>query len=102
MSFSALSFVSHMAHHITSYQYRFQIVESHILFFPYLKSKLYNFNTPLTFIFTSFQTTFDAPAGTAPFALDMGSMGKGQVWLVPCHFVFTYWHVLSIILNHVK
>lgn len=30
---------------------------------------------------TWYKTTFDAPAGIAPFALDMGSMGKGQVWL---------------------
>jgi len=27
------------------------------------------------------QTTFDAPAGVAPLALDMASMGKGQVWI---------------------
>ncbi|KAJ1411171.1 Glycoside hydrolase, family 35 [Sesbania bispinosa] len=30
---------------------------------------------------TWYKTTFDAPAGVAPLALDMGSMGKGQVWL---------------------
>lgn len=29
----------------------------------------------------TFQTTFSAPAGNAPLALDMGSMGKGQVWI---------------------
>lgn len=28
-----------------------------------------------------FQTTFNAPAGNTPLALDMGSMGKGQVWI---------------------
>ncbi|XP_045800001.1 beta-galactosidase 1-like [Trifolium pratense] len=30
---------------------------------------------------TWYKTTFDAPDGISPFALDMGSMGKGQVWL---------------------
>ncbi|XP_062157435.1 beta-galactosidase 1 [Alnus glutinosa] len=30
---------------------------------------------------TWFKTTFSAPAGNAPLALDMGSMGKGQVWV---------------------
>ncbi|XP_061374609.1 beta-galactosidase 1 isoform X1 [Gastrolobium bilobum] len=30
---------------------------------------------------TWYKTTFDAPAGSAPLALDMGSMGKGQVWI---------------------
>ncbi|KAH7565478.1 hypothetical protein ACOSP7_020134 [Xanthoceras sorbifolium] len=30
---------------------------------------------------TWFKTTFNAPAGNAPLALDMGSMGKGQVWI---------------------
>ncbi|KAL9242016.1 hypothetical protein vseg_016063 [Gypsophila vaccaria] len=28
-----------------------------------------------------YKTTFDAPAGNDPLALDMGSMGKGQVWI---------------------
>lgn len=27
------------------------------------------------------QTTFNAPGGNEPLALDMGSMGKGQVWI---------------------
>ncbi len=27
------------------------------------------------------QTTFDAPAGEEPVALDLGSMGKGQAWV---------------------
>ncbi|KDO65274.1 hypothetical protein CISIN_1g002867mg [Citrus sinensis] len=30
---------------------------------------------------TWYRTTFSAPAGNAPLALDMGSMGKGQVWV---------------------
>lgn len=30
---------------------------------------------------TWYKTTFDAPAGRSPLALDMGSMGKGQVWI---------------------
>ncbi|KAK2653720.1 hypothetical protein Ddye_013576 [Dipteronia dyeriana] len=30
---------------------------------------------------TWFKTNFNAPAGNAPLALDMGSMGKGQVWI---------------------
>lgn len=29
----------------------------------------------------SFQTSFDAPEGDEPLALDMYSMGKGQVWI---------------------
>uniref|UniRef100_A0A2N9EWK0 Beta-galactosidase n=1 Tax=Fagus sylvatica TaxID=28930 RepID=A0A2N9EWK0_FAGSY len=28
-----------------------------------------------------YKTTFNAPAGHTPLALDMGSMGKGQVWI---------------------
>jgi hypothetical protein len=36
------------------------------------------------------QTTFDAPAGVAPLALDMNSMGKGQVWLNGQH-LGRYW-----------
>jgi len=28
-----------------------------------------------------FQTTFSAPAGDSPLAVDMGSMGKGQIWI---------------------
>ncbi|KAL9254475.1 Beta-galactosidase 12-like protein [Drosera capensis] len=34
-------------------------------------------NQPLTW----YKTTFDAPAGTDPMALDMNTMGKGQVWV---------------------
>ncbi|XP_059455909.1 beta-galactosidase 1 [Corylus avellana] len=30
---------------------------------------------------TWYKTTFSAPAGNAPLALDMSSMGKGQVWI---------------------
>lgn len=28
-----------------------------------------------------FQTTFNAPPGNEPLALDMNTMGKGQVWI---------------------
>lgn len=30
---------------------------------------------------TWYKTTFDAPGGTDPVALDLGSMGKGQAWI---------------------
>ncbi|KAM7254583.1 hypothetical protein ACFE04_003963 [Oxalis oulophora] len=30
---------------------------------------------------TWYKTTFNAPAGNSPLALDMGSMGKGQIWV---------------------
>uniref|UniRef100_A0A5B7A4Z4 Beta-galactosidase n=1 Tax=Davidia involucrata TaxID=16924 RepID=A0A5B7A4Z4_DAVIN len=30
---------------------------------------------------TWYKTTFNAPAGNEPLALDLGSMGKGQVWI---------------------
>lgn len=33
---------------------------------------------PIPFIF---QTTFKAPDGDEPLALDMGTMSKGQVWI---------------------
>jgi hypothetical protein len=33
---------------------------------------------------------FNAPAGSDPVALDMGSMGKGQMW-VNGHHVGRYW-----------
>lgn len=29
----------------------------------------------------NFQATFDAPEGNDPLALDMSSMGKGQIWI---------------------
>lgn len=34
-------------------------------------------NQPLTW----YKTYFNAPAGNEPLALDMGSMGKGQIWI---------------------
>ena len=34
-----------------------------------------------SFCHVCFQTTFNAPAGNSPLALDMGSMGKGQIWI---------------------
>jgi hypothetical protein len=36
------------------------------------------------------QAFFNAPAGNDPVALDMGSMGKGQLW-VNGHHVGRYW-----------
>lgn len=30
---------------------------------------------------TWYKTTFDAPGGTEPLALDMSSMGKGEIWI---------------------
>lgn len=32
-------------------------------------------------MFSCLQATFNAPAGNAPLALDMNSMGKGQIWI---------------------
>lgn len=29
----------------------------------------------------NWQTVFDAPAGNEPVALNLGSMGKGEVWV---------------------
>ena len=40
------------------------------------KSNIYG----LIFIFV-WQTLFDAPAGNDPLALNLGSMGKGEVWV---------------------
>lgn len=31
--------------------------------------------------FLWFQTTFNAPGGNDPLALDMNTMGKGQIWI---------------------
>ena len=31
--------------------------------------------------FVTFQAFFNAPAGNEPLALDMSSMGKGQIWI---------------------
>lgn len=36
------------------------------------------------------QALFNAPAGSDPVALDMGSMGKGQIW-VNGHHIGRYW-----------
>jgi len=36
------------------------------------------------------QALFNAPAGSDPVALDMGSMGKGQMW-VNGHHAGRYW-----------
>jgi beta-galactosidase len=36
------------------------------------------------------QASFNAPAGSDPVALDMGSMGKGQIW-VNGHNAGRYW-----------
>ncbi|CDP11164.1 unnamed protein product [Coffea canephora] len=41
-------------------------------------------------IFSWYKTHFDAPAGTDPVALDLSSMGKGQVW-VNGHHIGRYW-----------
>ncbi|XP_020223363.1 beta-galactosidase 1 [Cajanus cajan] len=43
----------------------------------WIRGSLVSRRQPLTW----YKTTFDAPAGSAPLALDMNSMGKGQVWL---------------------
>ncbi|KAJ1420300.1 Glycoside hydrolase, family 35 [Sesbania bispinosa] len=43
----------------------------------WLQGYLVSRRQPLTW----YKTTFDAPAGVAPLALDMSSMGKGQVWI---------------------
>ncbi|XP_027929535.1 beta-galactosidase 1-like isoform X2 [Vigna unguiculata] len=43
----------------------------------WIEESLFSSRQPLTW----YKTSFDAPAGTAPLALDMDSMGKGQVWL---------------------
>lgn len=33
------------------------------------------------FMFLCIQATFNAPEGEGPLALDMGTMGKGQIWI---------------------
>ncbi|KAI3863190.1 hypothetical protein MKW92_044757 [Papaver armeniacum] len=43
----------------------------------WMKGSLIAQNQPLTW----YKTIFDAPGGNDPLALDMGSMGKGQVWI---------------------
>lgn len=42
----------------------------------------------------SVQTSFDAPEGTDPVALDLGSMGKGQAW-VNGRAIGRYWLLVS-------
>lgn len=32
-------------------------------------------------VFMYMQTTFDSPEGDQPIALNLGSMGKGEVWI---------------------
>ncbi|XP_042390157.1 beta-galactosidase 15 [Zingiber officinale] len=44
--------------------------------------------------FTWYKTTFDAPEGDDPVALDLGSMGKGQVW-VNGHGIGRYWTLIA-------
>ena len=46
----------------------------------------------LTFSFK--QTYFDAPGGTDPVVLDLGSMGKGQAW-VNGHHIGRYWTLVA-------
>ncbi|PQQ21373.1 hypothetical protein Pyn_17960 [Prunus yedoensis var. nudiflora] len=43
----------------------------------WIQGSLVTRRQPLTW----YKTTFNAPAGNSPLALDMGSMGKGQVWI---------------------
>lgn len=47
-----------------------------------------------TSFLTWYKTTFDAPGGTDPVALDLGSMGKGQAW-VNGHHLGRYWLLLA-------
>nr|XP_029122288.1 beta-galactosidase 15 isoform X2 [Elaeis guineensis] len=44
--------------------------------------------------FTWYKTTFDAPEGDDPVALDLGSMGKGQAW-VNGHSIGRYWSLIA-------
>ncbi|CAL9067570.1 beta-galactosidase 15 isoform X1 [Musa acuminata AAA Group] len=44
--------------------------------------------------FTWYKTTFDAPEGDDPIALDLGSMGKGQAW-VNGHGIGRYWTLVA-------
>lgn len=45
-------------------------------------------------VFTWYKTTFDAPDGEDPVALDLGSMGKGQAW-VNGHNIGRYWSLVA-------
>ena len=40
-----------------------------------------NILTLLIYIFWHFQATFDSPQGNDPLALDMNTMGKGEIWI---------------------
>ncbi|KAJ3701565.1 hypothetical protein LUZ61_005270 [Rhynchospora tenuis] len=44
--------------------------------------------------FMWYKTSFDAPEGTDPVALDLGSMGKGQAW-VNGHGIGRYWSLVA-------
>ncbi|XP_020534473.1 beta-galactosidase 9 isoform X3 [Jatropha curcas] len=44
--------------------------------------------------FAWYKTYFDAPAGSDPVALDLGSMGKGQAW-VNGHHIGRYWTLVA-------
>ncbi|KAL6644112.1 hypothetical protein ACP70R_018878 [Stipagrostis hirtigluma subsp. patula] len=44
--------------------------------------------------FTWYKTTFDAPEGTDPVAIGLGSMGKGQAW-VNGHLIGRYWSLVA-------
>ncbi|XP_040997071.1 beta-galactosidase 9 isoform X3 [Juglans microcarpa x Juglans regia] len=44
--------------------------------------------------FTWYKTYFNAPDGTDPVALDLGSMGKGQAW-VNGHHIGRYWTLVA-------
>ncbi|WOH16242.1 hypothetical protein DCAR_0935792 [Daucus carota subsp. sativus] len=45
-------------------------------------------------IFSWYKTYFDAPVGTDPVVLNLGSMGKGQAW-VNGHHIGRYWDLIS-------
>lgn len=45
-------------------------------------------------VFAWYKTTFDAPEGEDPVALDLGSMGKGQAW-VNGHNIGRYWSLVA-------
>ncbi|KAL4192657.1 hypothetical protein AMTRI_Chr06g195310 [Amborella trichopoda] len=42
----------------------------------------------------TYQAYFDAPKGTSPVALDLGSMGKGEAW-VNGHSIGRYWSLVA-------
>ncbi|VAI15932.1 unnamed protein product [Triticum turgidum subsp. durum] len=44
--------------------------------------------------FTWYKTMFDAPKGTDPVAIYLGSMGKGQAW-VNGHLIGRYWSLVA-------